>query len=147
MEWLPISKWKDQTYIKLRLYAKQSEKICITFNPLKISDEPNWNPQWEEWHCYANPLLVYLSDYDILLKEYFDKMYPTKDAFDGTPEQYFDVCSYNWLGTKDWQIVISEIEKKLDDVQADRKPFYVSFLNWIKEALRHTTIIVAEGNQ
>lgn len=121
--------------------------VCLTFNPLKISNEPDWNPQWEEWHLYPTPLRVYKQDYEILLKEYFDKMYPTKDAFDGTTELYFDVCYYNWLGLNDWQVVISEIEKDFNSVHCDRKQFYSFFLNWIKKALRHTNIIVVEGNQ
>lgn len=38
------------------------------------------------------------------------KMYPTKDAFDGTPEPCFDVCFDNWIGIDDWMKVISEKE-------------------------------------
>ena len=54
--------------------------------------------------------MIYKQDYEILLKDYFDKMYPTKDAFDGTFEPCFDTCFYNWLGTDDWMKVISEIQ-------------------------------------
>lgn len=142
-----LSKNEEQREIELRLYAPKSEVIELTFNPLKMSEEPDWNPQWEEWHDYATPLVIYAQDYTILLKDYFDKMYPTKDAFDGTPEPCFDFCFYNWLGTDDWQKVISEIEKDLDSFPPDRKAFYIDFLNLLKEALRHTTIIVVEGNQ
>lgn len=142
-----ISNHEKQKELELRLYAPKSEVIELTFNPLKLSEEPDWNPQWEEWHAYATPLVIYEQDYTILLKNYFDNMYPTKDAFDGTPEPCFDFCFYNWLGTEDWKKVITEIEKDLDGFPADRKTFYTDFLNWLKEALRHTTIIVVEGNQ
>lgn len=147
MKWLATDKWREQKHIKLRLYSKLSESICITFNPLRIDNSPNWNPQWEEWHCYSTPLTIYKQDYEMLLKDYFDKMYPTKDAFDGTPEEYFDICSYNWLNSSDWQKVILEIEKDIDGMQSDKKQFYMSFINWMKEALRYSSIIVAEGNQ
>lgn len=142
-----IENGEKQNEIELRLYAPELEMIRLTFNPLKMSEEPNWNPQWEEWTCYATPLVIYKQDYEILLKDYFDKMYPTKDAFDGTPELCFDICFYNWLGTDDWMKVISEIENDLDSFQPDRKQFYIRFLSWIKEALKHTAIIVVEGNQ
>lgn len=91
--------------------------------------------------------MIYKQDYEILLKDYFDKMYPTKDAFDGTFEPCFDTCFYNWLGTDDWMKVISEIQNDLDSFQPDRKQFYIRFLSWIKEALKYTAIIVVEGNQ
>ncbi len=50
------------------------------------------------------------------------------------------------LGTDDWKKVITEIEKDLGGFPTDRKTFYTDFLNWLKEALQHTTIIVVEGN-
>ena len=65
-------------------------KILLDFHPLKISNEPDWNPMWEEWHCYAKPLRVFQQDYQLLLG-YFNKIYPTKDAFDGTNETFFDL--------------------------------------------------------
>lgn len=142
-----IENGEKQKEIELRLYAPESEMIQLIFNPLKMSDEPNWNPQFEEWTCYTTPLMIYKQDYEILLKDYFDKMYPTKDAFDGTPEPCFDICFHNWLGTDDWMKVISEIQNDLDGFQSDRKQFYIGFLGWLKEALKHTTIIVVEGNQ
>lgn len=142
-----VSNYKEQREVELRLYAPKSEVIELTFYPLKISEEPDWNPQWEEWHAYAMPLVIYEQDYTILLEDYFAKMYPTKNAFDGTPEPCFDFCFDNWLGTDDWKKVITEIEKDLDNFPADRKTFYTDFLNWLKEALQHTTIIVVEGNQ
>lgn len=59
MIWLKSSEYQKQKYLELRLYAPKNEKIVLDFNPLKISDKPSWNPSWEEWHCYANPLRIY----------------------------------------------------------------------------------------
>jgi len=145
MIWLKPDDYKKQKYIELRLNAPESEKILLDFNPLKISEEPDWNPAWEEWHCYSTPLRIYRQDYELLI-EYFNRIYPTKDAFNGTPEPVFDVCFYNWIGKEDWFKVISEIEQELDSVSADKKSFFMDFLKWLKKALNYTSIIVVEGN-
>lgn len=145
MIWLKPSDYKKQKYKELRLYAPQNEKIVLEFNPLKISDEPNWNPVWEEWHCYAVPLRIYEQDFELLL-DYINKIYPTKDAFDGTPEAAFDVCFDNWIDKEDWLKVISAIEQEFKNISEDRKPFYRDFLEWLREALHYTSIIVVEGN-
>lgn len=144
--WLPDSCVDAQQVIELRRYAEPSEKICLTFNPLKMSGKPDWNPAWEEWHCCREPLRIYLTDYEKLLQKYFDMVYPTKDAFDGTEEKTFDLCFDNWLGKEDWQVIVSAIEEVLDKQPADTAEFYSAFLKWIKNALEHTEIIVVEGN-
>ena len=56
MSWLNLNSYERQEYVELRLNAPKAEKILLEFNPLKISDTPDWNPAWEEWHCYRNPL-------------------------------------------------------------------------------------------
>lgn len=145
MVWLEPEEYKKQRYKELRLYAPENEKILLDFNPLRISDEPSWNPMWEEWHCYLSPLRIYKQDYELLIK-YFNKIYPTKDAFDGTPEAVFDVCFYNWIGKDDWQKIIIEIEKDIDKFSDSERAFFLNFLEWVKEALKYTTIIVVEGN-
>lgn len=145
MVWLKPSEWKNQKYIELRLYAPKNEKILLDFNPLKISDELDWNPMWEEWHCYPTPLRIYQQDFNILL-DYFNKIYPTKDAFNGTPEPAFDVCFDNWIGKDDWYKIIYEIEQDIDNFPDNEKIFLSEFLKWLKEALKYTTIIVVEGN-
>lgn len=48
-----LSNYEGQAEIVLRLYAPKSEMINLTFNPLKLSEEPDWIPQWEGWHAYA----------------------------------------------------------------------------------------------
>lgn len=101
MIWLNPNEYKNQTYVELRLHAPKSEKIYLEFNPLKMSFEPDWNPMWKEWHCYASLLKIYKQDYEVFLG-YFNKIYPIQDAFDGTLEPVFDVCFDNWIGKNDW---------------------------------------------
>lgn len=145
MIWLKSSDYKKQKYIVLRLHAPKSEKILLDFNPLKISNAPNWNPAWEEWHCYSTPLRIYKQDYERLI-DYFNRIYPIKDAFDGTLEPVFDVCFDNWIGKEDWIKIITEIEQELDSFSVDKKLFFEDFLKWLKEALSFSSIIVVEGN-
>ena len=132
MVWLNPNGYKGQTYVELRLNAPKSEKIFLEFNPLKISDTPNWNPMWEEWHCYSSPLRIYKQDYEQLI-EYFNKVYPVRDAFSGTLEQAFDACFDNWIGER-------------DRISDEERTFFMGFLNWLKEALKYSSIIVVEGN-
>ena len=99
MMWLKPGDYKKQKYIELRLYAPESEKILLDFNPLKISEEPDWNPAWEEWHCYPTPLRIYKQDYELLIG-YFNRIYPTQDAFDGTPEPVFIIGLVRKIGLK-----------------------------------------------
>lgn len=145
MVWLGFDETEKQRYIELRLYAPRDEKILLDFNPLKKSQVPNWNPMPEEWHCYRTPLRIYKQDYKLLLN-YFDKIYPTKDAFDGTPEPVFDLCFYNWIGIEDWKTIINEIKQDIENHSDNEKEFLSSFLEWLSEALKHTNIIVVEGN-
>lgn len=144
MIWLTdISK---REYKRLSVYADKSEKTAIMFEPLRMSDTPDQNPQWEDWNCYHKPLLIPFSDFERLLRKYFDGIYPTVDAFDGTPEECFDVCFLNWIGEKDWRIIIKAVDADLDSFSGAEQKFYSGFLDWLEEALKHTSIIVAEGN-
>ena len=145
MAWLNLNSYERQEYVELRLNAPKAEKILLEFNPLKISDTPDWNPAWEEWHCYRNPLRIYQQDYEILV-DYFNKIYPIKDAFDGTLEQEFSACFDNWIGKNDWIKIIFEIEKDLNGVLDGERIFLTGFLEWLKEALKYSSIIVVEGN-
>ena len=138
---------RQKSPIEYRLYAPKSEKICLTFNPLKMSQKTDWNPQWEEWHCYRNPLVIYRQDYEKLLLSYFERLYPTKDAFSGETEPHFDVCFDNWVGKEDWEKFISGIEGEFNTFAEEEKTFYEELINWIKMALEYTSIIVVEGNQ
>ena len=145
MEWLPLNETDRQQYTVLRLYAPGNEKVFLEFNPLKMSGQPEWNPVYEEWHCYPFPLRIYRQDYQLLLA-YFAQIYPTADAFDGTPEESFDVCFDNWIGKADWERIIRAIEADMERHTDKEKAFLRAFLDWLHEALLHTDIIVAEGN-
>ena len=137
MVWLGNYAMRKSKAVELRLYAPQKEKIFLDFLPLKESDEENWNPSWEEWHCYYKRLRIYQQDYNLLLG-YFKKIYPTKDAF--------DVCFDNWIGKDDWKIIIDEIQRDIDNHSENEKEFFLKFLEWLNEALEYTNIIVVEGN-
>ncbi len=100
---------------------------------------------WEEWHCYISPLRIYKQDYELLL-DYFNKIYPTKDAFDGTLEPAFNVCFCNWIGKSDWHRIIDEIERDLSRVSNGKEGLLTGFLAWVKKALKHTSVIIVEGN-
>ena len=145
MVWLNSSANEKQKYLELRLNAPKGERILLDFNPLKTSDIPNWEAKWKDWHCYNNPLRIYLQDYEILLP-YFKKIYPFVDASDGTLRQELDLCFDNWIEKNDWLKIINEIENNLEHVSDSEKKFLGDFIEWLEEALKHTTIIVVEGN-
>lgn len=144
MVWLSDS--SNRTYTRLAAYAEKSEKIVIWLEPLKMSSEPDRDPQWEEWHCYHAPLVVPFSDFKRLLYPYFNKVYPTHDAVDGSLNECFDFCFDNWIGEKDWNIIISAVRADLVNFSGSEREFYGNFLAWLDEALKHTSVIVAEGN-
>jgi len=144
--WLDLNETDKQEAVELRLYAPVEEPVWLRFDPFMRSPIPGWNPSWEEWHCYRKPLVIFKQDYQWML-EYFKKPFPTKDAFDGTEEPYFDVCSMTWIGKNDWKIIIKEIEDDFQNHTAQEKEFLTAFLEWVKEALKCTDIIVVDGNQ
>ncbi len=136
----------NREFKRLSVYAEKSEKFLIWLEPLKLCSEPDWNPQWEEWHCYFDPLMIPLSDFKRLSFHYFNKIYPTRDAFDGTPNESFDFCFDNWIGESDWRIITSAVRGDLPIFSDQEREFYETFLDWVTEALKFTNIIVAEGN-
>ena len=145
MVWLTLAATEKQKYLEWRLNAPKGERILLDFNPLKTSDIPKWKAKWKDWHCYNNPLRVYLQDYEFLLS-YFKRIYPFVDASDGTLRQELDVCFDNWIEKNDWLKIIKEIEVDLNYVSDSERKFLRDFIEWLKEALKHTTIIVVEGN-
>lgn len=145
MRWLDSG--EKQTYKVLRLYELSDGNLpALTFNPLKISDVPDWNPMPEEWSCCSEPLVIYFEDYRRLLKSYFALMFPTKDAFDGTPEPVFDELYWNWLGADDWNKALSAIRRDLPTFSDEERGFYETFLKWFDEALALSSIIICESN-
>ena len=145
MAWLTSAATEKQKYLELRLNAPKDERILLDFNPLKTSDIPNWEAKWKDWHCYNNPLRVYFQDYEFLLS-YFKGIYPFVDTSDGTLRQELDICFDNWIEKNDWLKIIEEIEVDLNYVSDSERKFLRDFIEWLKEALKHTTIIVVEGN-
>lgn len=144
-------KWIDGSHerkpLTLRLYDKSvGNAPCLKFEPLKISDKPDWNPMPEEWNCCSEPLVVCFEDYRRLLKGYFALMFPTKDAFDGTPEPSFDELYWNWLSAEDWHKALCAIESDLTKHPAEEQDFYRAFLKWFGEALKLSNIIICESN-
>ena len=145
MVWLNSSSAGKQNYLELRLNAPKDERILLDFNPLKTSDISNCEAKWKDWHCYNNSLRIYLQDYEILLP-YFKKIYPFVDASDGTLRQELDLCFDNWIEKNNWLKIIDEIENNLEHVSDSERKFLSDFIDWLKEALKYTTIIVVEGN-
>ncbi|WP_187658818.1 BdrN protein [Veillonella parvula] len=145
MVWLKPTDYKKQEYIELRLNALLGELIRLDFNPLKINDISNSSPSWKDWHCYRNPLRVYSPDFDILVS-YFNQVYPIIDASDNTESDRFDVCFDNWIKQDDWIKIIHNIEVDLINSSKEEQEFLNTFIDWIKEVLQHTSVIVVEGN-
>ena len=148
---MPQMKWIDenneQKPLVLRVYDIAEGNVpMLEFNPLKRSDAPNWNPMPEEWHCYSKPLRVLFGDYRRLLKSYFALMFPTKDAFDGTPEPEFDELYYNWLSAEDWRRALAAIAGDLPKFPEKEREFYEAFLKWFDEALELSDIVICESN-
>ncbi len=55
-------------------------------------------------------------------------------------------CVSAGLQSFDWLLIITEIEKEINTFSHDEKCFLEKFLSWLNEALKHTSIIVVEGN-
>ncbi len=145
MRWLDNS--DEQKPVVLRLYDNSpGNSPRLEFNPLKLSDEPGWNPMPEEGHCCSEPLRVYFEDYRRLLKGYFALMFPTKDAFDGTPEPVFDELYWNWLGAEDWSKALSAIRSELPKFSPVERGVYEAISRWLDEALALSNIIICESN-
>lgn len=145
MKW--IENANECHFLELRLYhSSEGNAPCLTFDPLKISDAPDWNPMLKDWNSCSEPLIIYFEDYCRLLKSYFALMFPTKDAFDGTPEPFFDELYWNWLGAEDWDKALSAIRRDLPTFSDEERGFYETFLKWFDEALALSSIIICESN-
>lgn len=99
----------------------------------------------KNWHYYRKPLRVYSPDFDILVS-YFNKTYPIIDASDNTERDCFDICFDNWIKRNDWIKIVHNIEVDLINYSKVEQDFLKTFIDWIKEALQHTSVIVVEGN-
>ncbi|MDE6727875.1 MAG: hypothetical protein K2J80_08045 [Oscillospiraceae bacterium] len=145
MQW--IENAEERKPAVLRLYDNSPENSPrLTFDPLRISDTPDWDPVPEDWSCCSEPLVVYFEDYKRLLKSYFALMFPTKDAFDGTPEPVFDELYWNWLGADDWSKALGAIRGDLPKFTHEERGFYEAFLRWFDKALELSNIIICQSN-
>ena len=59
---------------------------------------------------------------------------------------HLDVCFDNWIKQDDWIKIIHNIEVDLINYSKVEQDFLKTFIDWIKEALQHTSVIVVEGN-
>lgn len=104
--------------------------------------------QWEDWNCYDS-LFIYWTDYERLLVPELEKLFPLEDPDPngwGTQE-YFDVCSLNWLGADKWKEFISALEKKYPTLTCEEKLFMDEIIPIMRGFLDVSDIICIEGNQ
>lgn len=47
---------------------------------------------------------------------------------------------------EDWLKMICELERDTKNFPDNEKTFYLNLVQWLREALKHTSVIVAEGN-
>lgn len=134
---------QNSVVISPRLYANQKEKICITFLPLKRTDNAL---QWEDWHCYHSILRIYWEDYQKLVSVYFDRIFPLKDPVSKEVQEEFDPCFDNWIGKTDFEQWMAYIKEDVPQKNKQEQEFLKQVLNWVMCALEHTDVIVVEGN-
>lgn len=115
----------------------------MRFQPLRMTGS---DPQWEDWNCYANPLLVYDTDYNRFLMPYFEQLFPVIDPIDQSIQDRMDVCFGNWIGKQDWIRFMDYIKRDMNTLSQDIRKFYQELINWIVTALNETEVIVVEGN-
>lgn len=132
-----------QNFTELRLYSQLREKICYDFQPVKKNSAPDW-VQWEAWHSYPNPLRIYLTDFEQLLRKYVLPLFPSQDACDGSVQQNFDPCFDNWLSVSEYHKLTDAIRK--DTIPPEQTAFYQAFLQWLETAMSESDIIVIESN-
>ena len=133
-----------QNFTELRLYSAPHEKIYYDFQPVKKLSVPDWNPQWDDWHSYPNPLRIYLTDFEQLLRKYVLLLFPSQDACDGSVQQNFDPCFDNWLSVAEFHKLTDTLRK--DTIPPEQTAFYQAFLQWLETAMSESDIIVIESN-
>lgn len=130
---------------ELRLYSEDSEKIKLDFTPVNIPED--WVIHWIDWTCYDN-LSVFRTDYERLLLPLIDKLFPVRIL---TPKgwnvwKHFDAAAPNWFGLKDWQKLISLIEERSKEVNADEKEFYTEVLGFLRGCTEISSYFCIDGN-
>ena len=140
-------KWETVTHqaTDVRLYSADSERVFFEFKPARMPESGDM--QWEDWNCYDS-VFVYKADYEKLLVPTLSKLFPLDDPDPngwGTQE-YFDVCSLNWLGAEAWNEFISQLEK-LGGLTKEEQMFIETLLPMFKGFAEISGIICIEGNQ
>jgi len=131
-----------------RCYSSVDEKICWSLHPIK---------RYEDYRTYTRldlnkmpQLIIFRTDYEKLLLEHIQAIYPITDPQSYEIEQCFCQTSENWIGKSDWQIIMLRIEAELKRV-SNRLPkpereFYLNFLTWIERELDKADIIIIDCN-
>jgi len=130
----------------VRHYADNSEKVYLEFKPARMPE--NGDMQWEDWNCFDS-VFVYKADYEKLLVPILNKFFPAEDPDPngwGTQE-YFDVCSENWLGADKWKEFIAQLEALKNDLGKEDRMFIDILLPLFRGFLDKSDIICIEGNQ
>lgn len=139
----PVCSKEAGMVISPRLYAPLKEKICLQFLPLKPVE---CDPKWEDWHCYRSVLRLYWEDCQKLLMPYFDRLFPLDDPITGKSQDHFDPCFDNWIGEQAWRQWLAFIKEDLPQKTPQEQEVYQEILEWVEQVLKHTGVIVVEGN-
>lgn len=129
--------------IKLYCHSDTKEYIRLDFTAYIDKGE---NTMWEDWHIGDECLVIYQTDYNILLIPYFEKIYPFKEPITDTLETHFDVCFDNWFNKKNCYKIIELIQKDIQNKTKKEQKFYNSFIEWVSKQLQFADGIVIEGN-
>ena len=105
---------------------QKKEKIFLRFQPLRMTGS---DPQWEDWNCYDNLLLVYQTDYNWLLMPYFEQLFPIADPINKNIQDRINVCFDNWIGKEDWQrffcFIKNDMQIKIEELQKKKSTFEI----------------------
>lgn len=141
-----------RTPLELKIYPENKSHPGFTFEPVNIylqgehKANEQYEPYFEEWHNYPEPLVIGIEEYTKLLEKYINMMYPTEDAYDHHPEPWFDSFGYNFISASDYEKLIKGIEDDFDSFSDEECGFYRKFLEWLKTALEKTDVIVISSN-
>ncbi|MDO4943736.1 MAG: hypothetical protein Q4E74_00890 [Ruminococcus sp.] len=135
----------DHTQIitQLHLYSDKKEKIFLEVIPVRVPE--NGDIMWEDWNFYDS-LMIFQTDYNKLIVPYLNAIFPVKDPDDGEIQEYFDVCSLNWLGTADCERLIDIIKSDMEKYADDEKAFLNEFIRFLQHCLTISNIVLIEGN-
>ena len=143
-----------RTPLELKIYP-ESEKLCdITFEPVNIylqgegEHQPNekYEPYFEEWHNYPEPLVIGCEEYERLLEKYLVMFYPSEDAYDHIPEAWLDEVGGGFLTASSYEQLIKGIGSDFDFYSEEECEFYGTFLNWLQKALETTDVVIMSSD-